>query len=75
MSEDREIVEKFLKQHPHSFPIVLTSENDMPRPYQIGVFPTYVVIGRDGNLAAAVQGDKGFSELRKLLKNAGLEAE
>jgi thiol-disulfide isomerase/thioredoxin len=73
VSEDRPIVEKFLKEHPHSFPVVLTTENDMPRPYQIGVFPTYIVIDKDGTVASAVQGDQGFGELRKLLKKAGLE--
>jgi thiol-disulfide isomerase/thioredoxin len=75
VSEERAIVEKFLKEHPHSFPVVLTTENDMPRPYQIGVFPTYVVIDRDGTVASAVEGDQGFSDLRKLLKKAGLEIE
>jgi len=47
----------------------------MPRPYQIGIFPTYIVIGRDGTVAAAVEGDQGFSDLRKLLKQAGLEVD
>jgi thiol-disulfide isomerase/thioredoxin len=75
VSEEREIVEKFLKEHPHSFPVALTTENEMPRPYQIGVFPTYIVIDRDGAVAAAVQGDKGFGDLRKLLMKAGLETE
>jgi thiol-disulfide isomerase/thioredoxin len=75
VSEERAIVEKFLKEHPHSFPIVLTTGNDMPRQYQIGVFPTYIVIERDGTVASAAEGDQGFSELRKLLKKAGLEVE
>ncbi len=75
VSEERAIVEKFLKEHPHSFPIVLTAENEMPRPYQIGVFPTYIVIDRDGTLTSAVEGDQGFGDLRKLLKKAGLELE
>lgn len=73
VSEERPVVEKFLKEHPRSYPVVLTSENDMPAPYEISVFPTYVVIGPDGTLASAVQGDQGFGELRKLLKKAGLE--
>ncbi|HZU24291.1 MAG TPA: TlpA disulfide reductase family protein [Bryobacteraceae bacterium] len=75
VSEDRGIVEKFLGQHPHPYPIVLTSENEMPRPYQIGVFPTYIVIDKDGTLTAAVEGDAGFGELRKLLRKAGMEAD
>ena len=75
VNEERSIVEKFLKDHPHTFPIVLTTENEMPRPYQIGVLPTYLVIGPDGTVGSAVEGDQGFAELRKLLKKAGMEAE
>jgi len=75
VNEDRGIVEKFLREHPHSFPVALTTENEMPRAYQIGFFPTYVVINRDGTLASAVEGEKGFADLRKLPKKAGLEAD
>jgi thiol-disulfide isomerase/thioredoxin len=75
VSEERKIVEKFLSEHPHGYPIVLTTENEMPRPYQIGVFPTYIVIDRDGTVAAAVEGERGFGDLRKLLKKAGLDTE
>jgi thiol-disulfide isomerase/thioredoxin len=73
VNEEHAIVEKYLKEHPHKFPVLLTSENDMPRPYQIGLFPTYVVIDPDGTISAAVQGDQGFADLKKLLKKAGLE--
>ncbi len=75
VNEERATVEKFLKGHPHDFPVVLSSENEMPRPYDIGVFPTYLVIDREGKLYAAVQGDQGFGELRKLLKKAGLDVD
>jgi len=75
VSEEHSVVESFLKQHPHSFPVLLTTENEMPRPYQIGAFPTYIVIDRDGNVAGAAEGDQGFSDLRKMLKKAGMEVE
>lgn len=75
VNEDRAIVEKFLKAHPHSFPVVLTTENDMPRPYQIGAFPTYIVIDSDGRVGSAVEGDQGFGKIRKLLKKAGMETD
>jgi len=75
VSEERGVVEKFLKDHPHSFPVVLTSENEMPRPYQIGAFPTYMVISPDGTLASAADGDQGFGELRKFLEKAGMPAD
>lgn len=72
VSEDRPIVEEFLKQHPHSYPIALTSENKLAASYEISVLPTYIVIGPDGRLTSAVEGDQGFGQLRKLLKKAGL---
>ena len=75
VDEDRATVEQFLSKHPHTFPVALTTENDMPRPYQIGVFPTYIVIDKDGSVASATQGEKGFAELKTLLKKAGLEVE
>ena len=75
VSEERAVVESFLKEHPHSFPVVLTTENEMPRPYEVGAFPTYIIIDRDGTVASAMEGDQGFSELRKLLRKAGLEVD
>jgi len=72
VDEERQTVEKFLKKHPHSFPVVLSSENPLPRPYQIGVLPTYLVIGPDGTLISAEEGDQGFGRLRKTLENAGM---
>jgi hypothetical protein len=73
VDEQRAVVEKFLGEHPHAHPIIETSENEMPRPFQVHSFPTYIVINRDGTIASAVDGDQGFSELRKMLKKAGLE--
>lgn len=75
VDEDRAIVRKFLNEHPHGYPIVLTTENEMPRAYQIGVFPTYVIIDSEGKFADATEGDSGFSKLRKLLKRAGMDVE
>jgi thiol-disulfide isomerase/thioredoxin len=75
VSEERDVVEKFLQKHPRRFPVVLTTENEMPRPYEVGLFPTYMVIAPDGTLTAAVEGDQGFGELRKILQKAGMETE
>jgi len=75
VGEERAIVEKYLKKHQHSYPVVLSIENEMPRAYQIGVFPTYLVIGPDGTLTAARQGDQGFANLRKDLEKAGMPSE
>jgi thiol-disulfide isomerase/thioredoxin len=75
VDEERGLVENYLKDHPKSYPVVLTSENEIPRPYQIGVFPTYIVIDQNGNVTSAVEGEKGFGELRSLLQKAGMDAE
>ena len=75
VDEDRDTVEKYLKKHPHSYPVVLSSENRLPPPYQIGVFPTYLIISPEGTLVTAEQGDKGFAKLRKDLEKAGMNAQ
>ena len=75
MDEDRETVEEYLKKHAHNFPVVLSSDNLMPPAYQIHVFPTYLVIGPDGTLVTAEQGDRGLSSLQKTLKKAGMQTE
>ena len=75
VEEDRSTVENFLSKHPHAYPIALTSENEMPTAYRVGVFPTYIVIDSDGNFASATEGAAGFIDLRKHLKKAGLETD
>lgn len=75
VDEEREIVEKYLKKHPHNFPVILSSENLLPRPYQISLFPTYLIIAPDGTLTTAEQGDQGFGRLKKALEKAGMQTE
>ena len=52
-----------------------TTDKEMPRSYQLGVFPTYIVIDRNGTVTAASEGGQGFVDSRKVLKKAGLEVE
>ena len=75
VDEDRSTVEAYLKKHAHSYPVVLSTENRLPPAYQIGVFPTYLIVAPDGTLVTAEQGDRGFSSLRKALEKAGMQAE
>lgn len=75
VDEEHATVQKFLEEHPHPYSVALTTENEMPRAYQVGVFPTYVIIDPDGNFADATEGDSGFSKLKKLLKRAGMDTE
>ncbi len=75
VGEERAVVEKFLKKHPRTYPVILSSENEMPRPYDINVLPTYLIISPDGTLATAEQGEKGFAKLRSELQKAGLSTD
>ena len=75
VDEDPSVVRKFLGEHPHQYNIALTTDNEMPQAYRVGVLPTYIVIDPEGNLAFVTQGETGFSELRSLLKKAGLETD
>jgi cytochrome c-type biogenesis protein len=75
VDEDRQVVERFLRDNGKSYPIVLTTENQLARLYQVGSFPTYIVIDKEGNISAAAEGAIGFDGLKKLLKKAGMEIE
>jgi thiol-disulfide isomerase/thioredoxin len=75
VGEDRATVEAFLKQYPHSFPMALSSENELSRHYDVESLPTYIIVDADGNFEMAVAGDKGFDGLRSRLKKAGLDVD
>jgi thiol-disulfide isomerase/thioredoxin len=67
-------VKKYLAEHPRSVPIVLTKDTNLAAMYNAQSYPIYVVIDRDGNIAAEQRGAAGESGLRRLLKRAGIEA-
>jgi thiol-disulfide isomerase/thioredoxin len=67
-------VKKYLFDHPRSVPIVLTKDTNLAAMYNAQSYPIYVVIDRDGNIAAEQRGATGERGLRRLLKRAGIEA-
>jgi thiol-disulfide isomerase/thioredoxin len=68
-------VKKYLADHPRSVPIVLTKDTNLAAMYNAQSYPIYVVIDRDGNIAAEQRGAAGERGLRRLLRSAGLESE
>ena len=68
-------VKKYLVDHPRTVPIVLTKDTNLAAMYNAQVYPIYVVIDRDGNIAAEQRGSSGDRGLRRLLRRAGLEAQ
>ena len=67
-------VKKYLAEHPRSVPIVLTKDTNLAAMYNAQVYPIYVVIDRDGNIAGEQRG-AGERGLRRMLKQAGLESD
>jgi cytochrome c biogenesis protein CcmG, thiol:disulfide interchange protein DsbE len=67
-------VKKYLAGHPRSVPIVLTKDTNLAAMYNAQVYPIYVVIDREGNIAAEQRGSSGERVLRHMLSRAGIEA-
>jgi thiol-disulfide isomerase/thioredoxin len=67
-------VKKYLVEHPRSVPIVLTKDTNLAAMYNAQVYPIYVMVDRDGNIAAEQRGAAGERGLRRMLRNAGLES-
>ena|SRR5579863_6312741 len=67
-------VKKYLTEHPRTVPIVLTRDTNLAAMYNAQVYPIYVVVGRDGNIAGEQRGAAGERGLRRMLKRAGLES-
>jgi thiol-disulfide isomerase/thioredoxin len=75
VGESADTVNRFLKTAPVSYPIALTGEATVVPDYEVTAFPTYVLIGRDGVIAAyVVGGGDGEPALRELLAKAGIKA-
>jgi thiol-disulfide isomerase/thioredoxin len=68
-------VKKYLAEHPRSVPIVLTKDTNLAAMYNAQVYPIYVLIDRDGNIAAEQRGAAGERGLRRMLKRVGLHSD
>ena len=72
VGESKKTVKKYLDQHPRTSRIVLTEDTNLAAMYEATVYPIYVVIDRDGNVAATQRGAAGEDALRELLATAGV---
>jgi len=73
VGESKKTVKKYLELHPRNCKIVLTEDTNLAAMYAATVYPIYVVIDRDGNIAATQRGAGGEDALRELLADAGLD--
>jgi thiol-disulfide isomerase/thioredoxin len=75
VGEEKKTVKKYLAENPRSCRIVLTSDTNLAAMFAAKSYPIYVVIDRDGNIAAEQRGAGGERSLRRMLRKAGLQAE
>jgi thiol-disulfide isomerase/thioredoxin len=73
VGESKKTVRKYLQQHPRNVKVVLTDDTNLAAMYAATVYPIYVAIDRDGNIAGTQRGAGGEEALRDLLATAGLE--
>ena len=72
VGESKKKVKKYLEQHPRASKIVLMDETNLAAMYQATVYPIYVVIDKDGNIAGTQHGAGGEGRLRRLLARGGI---
>jgi len=75
VGESKKKVMKYLAEHPRTCRVVLTDDTNLAAMYQATVYPIYVVIDRQGNIAGEQRGAGGEEALRSLIARAGLESE
>jgi len=75
VGESKKKVKKYLEGNPRAVRIVLTDDTNLAAMYEATRYPIYVVIDRDGNIAAQQNGAAGERALRRLLSRAGLSSE
>ena len=73
VGESKKTVKKYLEQHPRTCRVVFMEDTNLAAMYAATVYPIYVVIDRDGNVAGTQRGAGGEEALRRLLARGGLE--
>jgi thiol-disulfide isomerase/thioredoxin len=72
VAESKKTVKKYLELHPRTSRIVLTDDTNLAAMYEATVYPIYVVIDRNGNIAGTQRGAEGEAALRDLLASGGI---
>src|SRR5881394_1232420 len=74
VGESKKTVKKYLEQHPRNCKLVMMEDTNLAAMYQANVYPVYVVIDREGNIAGTQRGAGGEDALRRLIARAGIES-
>ena len=71
-AEGAETVPKFLKEHPHAFPIYLDADGSAQKSYGVTGYPETYIIGKDGIVVGKVIGSYDWSSVDVLKSIASL---
>ena len=74
VGESRRIVDAYLKPNPMHYPVIMGSDFGIDKAFDVSAFPTFVLIGSDGNIAAQQIGYNGEAGLLKMLSGIGLSS-
>jgi thiol-disulfide isomerase/thioredoxin len=75
VGESKKKVKQYIEAHPRKCRIVFMEDTNLAAMYAATVYPIYVVIDREGNIAGTQRGAGGEQALRRLLARAGIGAE
>ena len=74
MGEPRRKVKKYLEASPRSSRVVLAEDTTLAAICDANVYPLYILVDREGQVAGVQRGAGGERMLRRLLSKAGLDA-
>lgn len=72
VGESKRTVKGYLGRSPRLCKIVANEDTNLPAVFSAKVYPLYVLIDKDGNVAGTQRGAGGEEMLRRLLRRAGL---
>src|SRR5271165_516980 len=75
VGESKKTVKNYLNQHPRNCRVVLMEDTNLAAMYAATVYPIYVLVDREGNVAGEQRGAAGERALRRLLTRAGIGAD
>jgi thiol-disulfide isomerase/thioredoxin len=70
VGEEADVVNRFVAANAVHYPVLLNPGSDVASSYKVEVYPTVVVIGRDGKVRSCELGFPGAGALKKLLTTA-----
>ena len=73
VGENAETVGKYVRGQQYTFPVLLDEEHEAEWQYRLSVFPTLVVIDKQGRVTDFIAGARNEDELRAALEHARLE--